>query len=154
MRIAFFWIILLQFSASFVVTILGVIGKVQISPGILNSLVTVLILEQAAAVIGLFKKTDFFGTIESLSDESWSLLATLWKFQIKSFPNDPNTRWYLALPSHDGDYSDFISGYAQLKRHNYVEIQNGQVFLSRKGYQFAKSKDEKLKKIGRLFWLD
>ena len=154
MRTAFFWVIVGQFCVSFVITALGVIQWVDIKPNILNALVTILIIEQAAAVIGLFKKTDFFGTIESLTDDSWSLLATLWKYQEKCFPNRPNERWFLSIPTQCSDFSDFLSAFAQLKKHHYVEVgANNQVSLSTKGYQFCKSKKSKLAKIDRLFYI-
>ena len=77
----FFWVIVVQFVISFLVTVLGLVGWVKISDGFLKSLVAVLVLEQAGAVIAIFKSTDFFDSKTTVHDEGWDLLATLWKYQ-------------------------------------------------------------------------
>ena len=67
----FFWIVIAQFVVTFLITIFGVIGWVIIPSRILVSLVSVLLLEQAGAVIAIFKKTDFFESKSSVNDEGW-----------------------------------------------------------------------------------
>src|SRR6267142_6652338 len=121
-RTIFFYVILIQFSISFIITVLGVIGWVKISSGILTSLVSVLVLEQGAAVIGLFKNTDFFGSRSEPNEEGWDLLATLWKFQKKCFGNDVTKKWYLEITPEMPEFADFCLGYASLNHLRLVDM--------------------------------
>lgn len=150
----FFWILVGQFVVSFLVTILGVIGWVTIPAGILRAMVGVLILEQAGAVIAIFKATDFFESKSSVNEEGWDLLATLWKYQIGSFESNKSKRWTLALKPLNPDFRDFAIGFARLHHLGLVAVgMNQEIFLSDKGYQFCEQNGDKLKKRKRLFYI-
>lgn len=58
---ALFYLVLLLFAATGIVTLLGLVQKVSIEKKYLNALFSALILELVAAVIYLFSNTDFFG---------------------------------------------------------------------------------------------
>jgi hypothetical protein len=154
-KYVFFWLIVGQFVVSFVVTILGVIGKVTIPDGILRALVGVLILEQAGAVLAIFKATDFFESNSSVSNEGWDLLATLWKYQIGSFGNDKSRRWFLALKPDNPDFREFAIGFSRLHDLGLVAVGTAQfeISLTDKGYQYCQQNDRKLKKRKRLFYI-
>jgi hypothetical protein len=150
----FFWIIVSQFVISFIITILGLIGQVTISDGFLKSLVSVLILEQAAAVIAIFRSTDFFDSKTALNGEAWDLLATLWKYQRERFPNDPTTRWQLKINPISQDFTEFAIGFSRLRHLNLIDIdQDYNVRLSNKGYQLCQNDEPKLKRRKRLFYI-
>ena len=55
-----FYTFLIIFILTAIITLLGVLELIKIKPGYLNTLFTVLIIELVAAVIALFRKTDFF----------------------------------------------------------------------------------------------
>lgn len=57
---ALFYLVLLLFAATGIVTLLGLVQKVSIEKKYLNALFSALILELVAAVIYLFSNTDFF----------------------------------------------------------------------------------------------
>jgi len=56
----FFFAVLAVYLVSAVATLLGVIGVLTISPGIMKILVSGIIVATAGALLGLAKKTDFF----------------------------------------------------------------------------------------------
>jgi len=58
---ALFYVVLLLFAVTGIVTILGLVQKVSIEKKYLNALFSALILELIAAVLYLFSNTDFFG---------------------------------------------------------------------------------------------
>jgi hypothetical protein len=74
-------------------------------------LVSILIIEQAAAVIGLFRNANFFELDTDMPNESWDLLATLWKYQKKDFGDDKSKRWFLAIGPQTPDFADFCLGF-------------------------------------------
>ena len=151
-KLIFFWIIVAQFVVSFCVTILGVVGYFKIDDGILKALTTVLVIEQAGAVIAIFKATDFFYSKSTINDEGWDLLATLWKFQQQTSPNDPNHRWYMEIRPINPDFADCAAGYARLKHLGLIDINHGnEISLSNKGYQFCQRNEPALNKRKRLF---
>ncbi len=150
----FFWVIVVQFVISFLVTVLGLVGWVKISDGFLKSLVAVLVLEQAGAVIAIFKSTDFFDSKTTVNDEGWDLLATLWKYQQIHSPKDPNSRWLLAINPISPDFTDFAIGYSRLRYLSLIDInQNNRIHLSTKGYQFCQQNEKTLKKRKRHFYI-
>ena len=67
------------FVATAVVTLCGVIGILTIQSGYLDVLFTTLVIELVAAVIGLFKATDWFGTSNSFS-EADIIKGCWWQF--------------------------------------------------------------------------
>jgi hypothetical protein len=60
MRQLLFYTVLAIFAATAIVTLLGITGYLSVEPTILKGLVGTLLLESAAAAVGLFKATDFF----------------------------------------------------------------------------------------------
>ncbi|MDH3221832.1 MAG: hypothetical protein OEO19_20045 [Gammaproteobacteria bacterium] len=58
---ALFYVVLLLFAATGIVTLLGLVQKVAIDRKYLNALFAALVLELVAAVLYLFSDTDFFG---------------------------------------------------------------------------------------------
>jgi len=62
MRQLLFYTVLAVFAATAIVTLLGVTGYISVDPTILKGLVGALLVESAAAIVGLFKATDFFST--------------------------------------------------------------------------------------------
>ena len=151
-KLIFFWIIVAQFVVSFGVTILGVVGFFTIESSTLKGMVAVLIIEQAAAVIGVFKATEFFDSKSTINDEGWDLLATLWKFQQQTSPDDPNHRWYMAIRPINPDFADCAAGYARLRHLGLIDINHdGEISLSNKGYQFCQQDEKALNRRKRLF---
>ena len=151
---AFFWVIIVQFCISFLITVLGVIGWVTISDGILRVLVSVLVLEQGAAVIALFRNTNFFDSDSELADDAWDLLATLWKYQKKDFGDDKTKRWFLAISPATPDFADFCLGFAKLHHLRLIHLGQGfQTALTDKGYQFCEQNSDKINKRKRHFYL-
>lgn len=148
----FFWVILIQFVISFFVTVLGIIGWVTISEGRLTVLVSVLVVEQAAAIIALFKNTDFFGS--EPTNEAWDLLATLWKYQKQDFGDDKTKKWFLSILPQTPDFADFCLGFSTLYHLRLIHVGHGfQTALTDKGYQFCEQNKEKLKKRKRHFYI-
>ncbi|MGH2736409.1 MAG: hypothetical protein ACRDKZ_12580 [Actinomycetota bacterium] len=70
-----FYTLLAVFVTTAVVALLGVLGAVSIEGTVLNLLVTALLVETAAAVIALFRRTDFLS--EDRARRSDSLVSTL-----------------------------------------------------------------------------
>ncbi len=62
---ALFYVVLLLFAATGIVTIMGMVQKVTIEKKYLNALFSALILELIAAVLYLFSNTQFFGQTPS-----------------------------------------------------------------------------------------
>ena len=154
-KLIFFWVILIQFIISFLITILAMIGYVTIHDEYLKKLVAVLILSQAAAVIALYKKTDFFDTSKEVNEEGWDLLATLWKFQKRYFPNGASGRWFLAINPISPDFTDFAIGYSRLRHLSMIDINSqNQISLSTTGYQYCEQNQKKLTKRKRLFYIE
>lgn len=65
---ALFYVVLLLFAATGIVTILGLVQRVTIEKKYLNALFSALILELIAAVIYLFSSTDFFLPVPSADE--------------------------------------------------------------------------------------
>jgi len=64
---ALFYVVLILFAITGIVTILGLVQKVMIEKKYLNALFSALILELIAAVLYLFSNTEFFPTPNSLT---------------------------------------------------------------------------------------
>lgn len=74
-EILFFSVIAI-FLATAAITLLGLVGWLEIKPGYLDVLFTSLIVELVAVVIALFKATDWFGTsrVTSIEGSWWQLI--------------------------------------------------------------------------------
>jgi len=55
-----FYLFLLIFAATAIVTLLGITGMITISTGYLSALLSAFLIESAAAVVALFARTDFY----------------------------------------------------------------------------------------------
>jgi hypothetical protein len=69
MKFALFAVVLVLFFATGVITLLGIIQRVQIERKYLNALFSAFILELTAAVLVLFSATDFFSSEPEPSDD-------------------------------------------------------------------------------------
>ena len=148
LKLVFFWVILIQFVLSFLVTLLGVIDFFHVDDGILKALVGVLITEQAVCVFALFRSTDFFGDNKSINQNGLDLLATLWKYQQQL--KDKSKAWSLTVTPRLTEFSDVFNGAANLHHLGYVQItENGtalHVGLTPKGIDYCQKNKEKLSK--------
>lgn len=143
------------FVATYVVVMLAAMKKVDFPAWLLRTAAGIVVVQQAAAMVALFRSTNFFSPDNELNSEGWDLLATLWKYQKQSFPNDPNRRWQLAISPISADFPDFAAAFARARRLGYVEINqaNYLIHLSGSGYQFCQQNEKKLKKRKRLFFI-
>lgn len=91
-----------------------------------------------------------------LNEDSWDLLATLWKFQKQCCGSDAKKRWRMAISPLSTDFADFASGFARAKKLGYVDIlPDGHLIqLSTGGYQFCQQNEKKLNKRKRLFFVE
>jgi hypothetical protein len=144
------------FVATYVVVILAATKKVEFPAWLFRSAAAIVVVQQAAAVLALFRSTNFFSPDNELNADGWDLLATLWKFQKKSFPGNAQERWSLAISPQSADFADFASGLAKARKLGYIEIQNGNhmIHLSGTGYQFCQQNEKALNKRKRLFYIE
>ena len=85
------------FVATYAVVMLAAMKKIDFPPWLLRSAAGIVVVQQASAMIALFRSTNFFSPDTELNADGWDLLATLWKFQKQRFPGDAGKRWQLAL---------------------------------------------------------
>ena len=98
MKLALFCVVLVLFFATGVITLLGIIQRVDIERKYLNALFSAFILELTAAVLFLFSATDFFAP-EPLTQTQATQLSLIEQYQ----PNTSNTELELML-SRAGEY--------------------------------------------------
>lgn len=144
------------FVATYAIVMLAAMKKIDFPPWLLRSAAGIVVIQQASAMVALFRSTNFFSPDTELNGDAWDLLATLWKFQKKCFPGDASKRWLLAISPASADFPDFASGFARARKLGYIDIQpNGHlILLSSSGYQYCQQNEKKLSKRKRLFFIE
>lgn len=81
---------------------------------------------------------------DSLTFEERTVLATLWKYQKRSFPNSSNQMWtFVVSPLAQRDYMIYARGFAGLIKLGLAEVaaNSGHATLSLKGLDFCERND-------------
>lgn len=143
------------FIATYAIVMLAAMKKVEFPVWLFRGAAGIVVIQQAGAMVALFRSTNFFSPDSELNAEALDLLATLWKFQKKCFPGDAGKRWQLAISPLSADFPDFASGFARARKLGFIEIQHGDhmIHLSGSGYQFCQQNEKKLSKRKRLFYV-
>ncbi len=144
------------FIATYAIVMLAAMKKIDFPDWLLRSAAGIVVIQQASAMIALFRSTNFFSPDSEMNSESWDLLATLWKFQNQCFPGDAKKRWLMAISPLSSDFPDFASGFARAKKLGFIDIlpAGHLVQLSGSGYQFCQQNEKKLIKRKRLFFIE
>jgi hypothetical protein len=158
MKKSFFYVFLLIFAVTAVVTLLGVSGIVKIDPTYLNYLFGSLLLELVATMIALFRSTKFFE--ESLqmnideylaSKDAARILMTLLYYQEK-MDTTLKRRFSFHVPPGSGDFPRFLRGLSELVSLGLVDVDPGswQCALTINGFRIARNARLKVKDFQNL----
>ena len=151
-----FGVNVLLFIATYAIVMLAAMKKIDFPSWLLRGAAGIVVIQQAGAMVALFRSTNFFSPDSELNADAWDLLATLWKFQKQRYPGDAATRWQLAISPLSADFPDFAAGFARARKLGYVEIQAGSILvhLSGSGYQFCRRRESTLNRRKRLFYIE
>ena len=88
---------------------------------------------------------DISPSFDAMAYDEKRIIATLWKYQKRHFPNQPESRWTFTVQIGSPDYMGFSYGFLELVKKSFVTVAtNGHVMLSERGYQFCEANDTPL----------